>query len=184
MWTISTDWKLNHIRAGAQAAIRHSIAALANPIFFHSALFVPRMIATSPSLDAVQIRCQGTGPGNTTLAEAIASDERISHSQPLLPVSPVLPCHRPRLSTDSRHTASTSCVSHVLHSAYAPPVPSLPAVYSHNENAVEVDVSFRPLQIAGSLTLSLEDIRVKDDDDILPALASKSFTPSLTTDDI
>jgi hypothetical protein len=98
----------------------------------------------------------------------------------------------PRPSTDSRRTAGTSHAARAFHSAYTPPVPSLPAVYSPKEkvklNPDEVDVNLSPRQTAGPLTLSPEDIRVriqsgKDDDDVLPALASKSLIPSLTMQD-
>jgi len=143
-----------------------------------------------------QIRRPGTGLRNAALAEAIASGERVSRvsfADTATRVSRVSFAADPRPSTDSRRTAGTSRASRAFHSAYAPPVPSLPAVYSPKEkvkeNSDEVDVSLSPRQTAGPLTLSPEDIRVRiqsgkdDDDDVLPALASKSLIPSLTIHD-
>ncbi|KAF8329927.1 hypothetical protein F5887DRAFT_923589 [Amanita rubescens] len=47
-----------------------------------------------------------------------------------------------------RHTAGTSYASRAFHSAYEPPVLSLPAVYSHKEigkeKSVEIDVALSP----------------------------------------
>ncbi len=143
----------------------------------------------------VQIRRPGTGLRSAALPEAIAYGERVSRvsfADTATRVSCVSFATDPRPSTDSRRTAGTSRASRAFHSAHAPPVPSLPAVYSPTEkvkeNPDEVDVSLSPRQTAGPLTLSPEDIRVriqsgKDDDDVLPALASKSLIPSLTIHD-
>ena len=197
MSTISTDWK-SMSAAGAQAAIRHSMAVSArNSAFSFGAIRPPSMVAdpTSPPPDMAQIRRPGTGLRNAALAEAIASGERVSRvsfADTATRVSCVSFATDPRPSTDSRRTAGTSRASRAFHSAHAPPVPSLPAVYSPTEkvkeNPDEVDVSLSPRQTAGPLTLSPEDIRVriqsgKDDGDVLPALASKSLIPSLTIHD-
>ena len=194
MSTISTDWK-SMSAAGAQAAIRHSMAVSArNSAFSFGAIRPPSMVAdpTSPPPDMAQIRRPGTGLRNAALAEAIASGERVSRvsfADSATRVSRVSFAADPRPSTDSRRTAGIPRASRAFHSAYAPPVPSLPAVYSPKEkvkeNPDEVDVNLSPRQTAGPLTLSPEDIRVriqsgKDDDDVLPALASKSLIPSLT----
>ncbi|KAF8344654.1 hypothetical protein F5887DRAFT_1075262 [Amanita rubescens] len=172
--------------AGAQAAIRHSMAvSTRNSAFSFGAIRPPSMVAdpTSPPPDMAQIRRPGTGLRNAALAEAIASGERVSRvsfADTATRVSRVSFATDPRPSTDSRRTAGTSRASRAFHSAYAPPVPSLPAVYSPKEkvkqNPDEVDVNLSPRQTAGPLTLSPEDIRVriqsgKDDDDVLPALA-------------
>ena len=197
MSTISTDWK-SMSPAGAQAAIRQSMAISSrNSAFSFGAIRPPSMVADPTSPDMAQIRRPGTGLRNAALAEAIASGERVSRVSfadtarvsrvsfaDTARVSRVSFAADPRPSTDSRRTVGTTRASRAFHSAYTPPVPSLPAAYSPKEkvqenNPEDVDVRLSPRQTAGPLTLSPEDIRARiqngndEADDVLPALASK-----------
>ena len=188
MSTISTDWK-SMSAAGAQAAIRNSMAVSSrNSAFSFGAIRPPSMVADPASPDMAQIRRPGTGLRNAALAEAVASGERVSRVSfaDTVRVSRVSFAGDPRPSTDSRRTLGPTRASRAFHTAYTPPVPVLPAAYSPKEkvqenNPEDVDVRLSPRQTAGPLTLSPEDIRSriqngKDDDDVLPALASKPFS--------
>ncbi|KAF8628775.1 hypothetical protein AX15_003731 [Amanita polypyramis BW_CC] len=191
MSTISTDWK-SISAAGAQAAIRHSMAIGARDSSFSFGAIRPPSMAIEPtSPDMAQIRRPGTGLRNATLANAIASEERVSRVSfaDTARVSRVSFAADPRPSTESRRTVGTigsSRASRAFHSAYAPPVPSLPAVYTPKEKIQEtlddMDATLSPRQTAGPLTLSPDDIRAriqnskveKDDDDmadVMPALS-------------
>lgn len=187
MSTISTDWK-SMSAAGAQAAIRNSMAVSSrNSAFSFGAIRPPSMVADPTSTNMAQIRRPGTGLRNAALAEAIASGERVSRVSfaDTARVSRVSFAGDPRPSADSRRTVGSTRASRAFHTAYTPPVPVLPPVYSPKEkvqenNPEDVDVRLSPRQTAGPLTLSPEDIRNriqngKDDDDVLPALASKPF---------
>ncbi|KAM6500011.1 hypothetical protein JOM56_005519 [Amanita muscaria] len=185
MSTISTDWK-SMSAAGAQAAIRHSMAVSArNSSFSFGAIRPSSQVLEPVAPDMAQIRRPGTGLRNAALTTRVS---RVSFA------------NDPRQSTESRRTVGSSRPSRAFHSAYAPPVPALPPVYSPKEKLTdEVDGSLSPRQTAGPLTLSPEDIRAriqngkidKDEDgiaDVLPALTSKylfnsptllSFSPAI-----
>ena len=175
MSTISTDWK-SMSAADAQAAIRNSA-------FSFGAIHPPSMMVDPTSPDMAQIRRPGTGLRNAALAEAIGPGERVSRVSfaDTVIVSRVSFAGDPRPSTDSRRTLGPT---RAFHTAYSP-VPVLPAAYSPKEKVQEttsedVDARLSPRQTSGPLTLSPEDIRSriqngKDDDDVLPTLASKPF---------
>ncbi|KAK2462162.1 hypothetical protein APHAL10511_005821 [Amanita phalloides] len=185
MSTISTDWK-SMSTAGAQAAIRHSMAVNArDSSFSFGSIRPPSTAAIEPtSPDMAQIRRPGTGLRNPPLTNAFDSAERVSRVSfaDTVRVSRVSFAADPRPSIDSRRTIGSSRASRAFHSAYTPPVPSLPQVYSPKEKVKdndEVDVNMSPRQAAGPITLSPEDIRARiqsvkveeSDDDIFPALA-------------
>ncbi|KIL63923.1 hypothetical protein M378DRAFT_163881 [Amanita muscaria Koide BX008] len=184
MSTISTDWK-SMSAAGAQAAIRHSMAVSArNSSFSFGAIRPSSQVLEPVAPDMAQIRRPGTGLRNAALVNSVASGERVSRVSfaETTRVSRVSFANDPRQSTESRRTVGSSRPSRAFHSAYAPPVPALPPVYSPKEKLTdEVDGSLSPRQTAGPLTLSPEDIRAriqngkidKDEDgiaDVLPAL--------------
>lgn len=188
MSTISTDWK-SMSAAGAQAAIRHSMAISArNSAFSFGAIRPPSVAGEPAEPDMAQIRRPGTGLRNAALVNSVASGERVSRISfaETVRVSRVSFANDPRPSTESRRTIGTvgsTRASRAFHTAYAPPVPTLPPVYTAKEKSSdEVDGSLSPRQTAGPLTLSPEDIRAriqngktdKDEDgiaDVLPALA-------------
>ncbi|KAF8639341.1 hypothetical protein AX17_001561 [Amanita inopinata Kibby_2008] len=188
MSTISTDWKSISV-AGAQAAIRNSIAVNARNSAFSFGGIRPTSIAEPTTPDMAQVRRPGIGLRNAAFANT-APVERVSRVSfaDTTRVSRVSFADHPRPSTDSRRTGA-SRTSRVMQSIYVPPVPSLPAAYSPiikdkftTKASDDVDGSLSPRQTAGPLTLTPEDIRARiqgnkvdsgEDDiaDVLPALS-------------
>lgn len=200
MSTISTDWK-SISAAGAQAAIRSSMAQARDSAAFSFGHIRPSIDAPAPAAAAAappqmkQVRT-GTGVGlrNPGAAAAIAAERASRVSR----VSFADTLGRP--STDSRRTRGPPARG----SAYVPPVPprkdvvsGVPSVYPDSEVESEVEASPRrgmhvqpmsPRQTSGPLTLTPEDIRARmhgrlspapekneEYDEVMPALSSTSL---------
>ncbi|PFH53632.1 hypothetical protein AMATHDRAFT_1268 [Amanita thiersii Skay4041] len=189
MSIISSDWK-SMSAAGAQAAIRNSIAVNARNSSFSFGAIRPNSMAQESSVapDMTQIRRPGTGLRNAALANSVATGERVSRVSfaDTTRVSRVSFAADPRPSTESRRTVGSTRASRAYHNTYLPPVPSLPPAYNSTSTKIsssdDVDASLSPRQTVGPLTLTPEDIRAriqggkvgKDEDgidEVLPALS-------------
>lgn len=219
MSTISTDWK-SVTPAGASAAIRNSMAVSNRNSAFSFGGIRPGSMAIDSSdggqagvgaLSMAQRPGLRTGvglrnPGTTSIANtdrvsrvSFAADTRTSRVSFAADTrtSRVSFANDPRPSGESRRTRA-------FHSAYIPPVPSLPTGIqgSANQDDGSDDHSdaespaMSPTQTAGPLTLTPEDIRARisggharaaaaetererqsesEMDEVMPALSSKWF---------
>ena len=173
MSTISTDWK-SVSAAGATAAIRNSMAVGSRNSSFSFGALRPLSTAAVEGEDAHQHIRTGTGVG---LRNPNALSRTSEHGSSIR-VSRVSFADQARPSTESRRTRA-------FHSAYVPPVPALP------KDVDDDPQSFSPLQTAGALSLTPEDIRARiasnangtnaknngslGGDELLPALSSMFF---------
>ena len=183
MSTISTDWK-SVSAAGAQAAIRNSIAVGNRNSSFSFGAIRPLSSADIDEKEGekrpISTMRTGTGVGlrNPNALSQVRTSERLSRvsfatDQPR--VSRVSFADQPRPSTETRRT------NRPFHSAYVPPVPSLPMDRE--------DLS--PKQTAGPLSLTPDDIKARiaaaangktkngsvsgsEFDEVLPALSRTS----------
>jgi len=190
MSTISTDWK-SVSGAGANAAIRTSMAiGNRNSSFSFGAIRPSSSTFAAEGDDASattgksmkQVRT-GTGVGLRNPA-ALNSTERISR------VSFAADTRPSRISTADSRPSVESRRTRAFHSAYIPPVPTLPDNTNDDDDASEdTSGSFSPRQTQGALTLTPEEIRSRvttpakttggsqeksDISDYLPALSRKS----------
>jgi hypothetical protein len=176
MSTISTDWK-SVSAAGATAAIRNSMAVGSRNSSFSFGALRPLSTAAVEGEDIHEKNSHirtGTGIG---LRNPNALSRASEHASSIR-VSRVSFADQARPSAESRRTRA-------FHSAYVPPVPALP------KSSDDVDPqSFSPLQTAGALSLTPEDIRARiasnangtnaknngslGGDELLPALSSMS----------
>jgi len=177
MSTISTDWK-SVSAAGATAAIRNSMAVGSRNSSFSFGALRPLSTAAVEGEDIQEKNSHirtGTGVGLRNPNALSRSSEHPSSVR----VSRVSFADQARPSTESRRTRA-------FHSAYVPPVPALP---KSSDDVVDPQ-PFSPLQTAGALSLTQEDIRARvasnangtnaknngslGGDELLPALSSMS----------
>lgn len=173
MSTISGDWK-SVSAAGATAAIRNSMAVSnRNSVFSLGGALRPVSMAVDASesgqagVGAAQRPGLRTGVGlRNPNAISIASTDRVSRVSFAADTrtSRVSFANDPRPSGESRRTRA-------FHSAYVPPVPSLPTGIRGSADETQDNGSddhsdadspvMSPTQTAGPLTLTPEDIRAR-----------------------
>jgi hypothetical protein len=165
MSTISTDWK-SVSAAGAQAAIRSSMAANRNSSFSFGAIRPNSTVDPDSSDYSNPAIRSGTGVGLRN-PNALSSARNSTTSTR---VSRVSFAPDPRVSrvsfaesTDSSNRKNVS--SRAFHSAYIPPVPALPdgitSVYFPDKPQEKDKDSLSPRQTAGPLTLTSDDIKAR-----------------------
>ena len=200
MSTISTEWK-SVSAAGAQAAIRNSIAVASRNSSFSFGAIRPASSALDPSDDDGQneklksdhpVLRSGTGVGlRNPNGVSAHTGGRSSTASTTRGVSRVSFAPDPRVVSrvsfaDSTTTANVP--SRAFHSAFVPPVPALPNGVS--ASTVYGSESLSPRQSAGPLSLTSDDIKariaatasgkpakgsVSALDDFLPALSCMCF---------